>query len=289
VGYCDYGNSITLERNESEAKEALVFLLVSLNGKWKWPIAYFFKRSITAPILKELIETALILTAEVQISVRSINVLNAQCVEWWQNKMKVRYAAHTLSASVANAIKFLKKVGLKEFQDCDATVKFIEIIDWLFDVLNSRNPFGKDFKQPLTKNRLTYLKKVIPEKINYLFNLEAKDGTKLIKTGRRTFIYGFALALKSILEVAEDIFNERPHYKYLLTYKFSQDHAEILFGKIRSRHGFNNNPNVLQFKYAMKQILMRNDIKTNSTGLDSLELDNDPTGAVFDIVWKKKE
>ncbi|KYN22497.1 THAP domain-containing protein 9 [Trachymyrmex cornetzi] len=378
VGYCDNGNGITLERNESEAKEALVFLLVSLNGKWKWPIAYFFKRSITAPILKELIETALILTAEVQISVRSItcdgdsvncsvfrelgcnifvdnfadlensfphptlnynvrilldachmlklcrnaladygifnsvdgqikwsyirnlhnvqqqltfkfkNRLNAQCVEWWQNKMKVRYAAHTLSASVANAIKFLKKVGLKEFQDCDVTVKFIEIIDWLFDVLNSRNPFGKGFKQPLTKNRLTYLKEVIPEKINYLFNLEAKDGTKLIKTGRRTFIYGFALALKSILEVAEDIFNERPHYKYLLTYKFSQDHAEILFGKIRSRHGFNNNPNVLQFKYAMKQILMRNDIKTNSTGLNSLELDNDPTGAVLDIVWKKK-
>jgi len=42
VGYSDYGNDINLERNETLAKEALVFMLVSYNGKWKWPIAYFF-------------------------------------------------------------------------------------------------------------------------------------------------------------------------------------------------------------------------------------------------------
>jgi len=33
---------------------------------------------------------------------------------------------------------------------------------------------------------------------------------------------------------------------------------------------------------------MRNDIKTNSKSLNCLELDNDPIGAVFDIVWKRK-
>lgn len=35
VGYCDYGSDINLENNENTAKEALVFILVSLNGKWK--------------------------------------------------------------------------------------------------------------------------------------------------------------------------------------------------------------------------------------------------------------
>jgi len=35
VGFCDYGNNITLENNEHVAKEALVFMLVSLNCKWK--------------------------------------------------------------------------------------------------------------------------------------------------------------------------------------------------------------------------------------------------------------
>jgi len=105
-------------------------------------------------------------------------------------------------------MKFLKKVDIKEFQDCDATVKFIETIDWLFDVLNNKNSFGKGFKQPLTKNCLTYLKEIIPEKINYLihvlfmynnhllFNVKVEDGTKLLKR-RRTFIYGFALVINS--------------------------------------------------------------------------------------------
>lgn len=68
------------------------------------------------------------------------------------------------------------------------------------------------------------------------------DGKLLINTGRKTFICGLGLAMKSILEVAENIFTEKESYKYLLTYRFSQDHLEILFAKIRSRHGNNNNP-----------------------------------------------
>jgi len=130
----------------------------------------------------------------------------------------------------------------KEFQDCDATIKFIETIDWLFDFLSSRNPFGKGFKQPLTKNRLSHLKQAIPKKLNYLFNLETTDGKKLINTGRKTFICGLGLTVKTVLDVTEDIFNDLPYYKYLLTFKFSQDHLEVLFAKIRGRHGHNNNP-----------------------------------------------
>lgn len=45
--------------------------------------------------------------------------------------MKVQYAVHTLSSSIANAIKFLKNADVKEFQICDATIKFIEIIGCL--------------------------------------------------------------------------------------------------------------------------------------------------------------
>ena len=49
-------------------------------------------------------------------------------------------------------------------------------------------------------------------------------------------------------------------FKYLLTYKFSQDHIELLFSCIRSRGGWNNNPNCLQMKYALRNMLMRNAI-----------------------------
>lgn len=120
---------------------------------------------------------------------------------------------------------------MENFKDCEATVKFIEIIDWLIDFLNSRSPFGKGYKQPLRRMRLTYLQPIIMEKINYLYQLKATDGRLLVDTGR-TFICGFASAAKSILEIAEQIFREKDHYKYLLTYRFSQDHLELLFAKI---------------------------------------------------------
>lgn len=42
VGYVDYGNDIHIEEKDSLANESLVFMLVAFNGKWKWPIGYFF-------------------------------------------------------------------------------------------------------------------------------------------------------------------------------------------------------------------------------------------------------
>ncbi len=57
--------------------------------------------------------------------------------------MKVKLAAQTLSSSVADALVFCDEVmSNNEFRDCVATVKFIRIIDRLFDVLNSRNPIA---------------------------------------------------------------------------------------------------------------------------------------------------
>lgn len=38
VGTCDYGNDITIEDSETYASEVLVFMLVSLSGKLKWPV-----------------------------------------------------------------------------------------------------------------------------------------------------------------------------------------------------------------------------------------------------------
>ncbi len=58
--------------------------------------------------------------------------------------MSVRLAAQTLSSFVADAIEFLDVVMKNpKFQDSNGTVKFIRMIDRLFDMLNSRNPVGK--------------------------------------------------------------------------------------------------------------------------------------------------
>lgn len=218
------------------------------------------------------------------------NKLSSQCIYWAQNKMKVKYAANTFSASVANAIDFLKQEGLDDFKNSDETVTFIRAVDQLFDFLNSRNPFGKNFKQPITVQNWSYLQKTIKEKLNYLFSLKLKGGKFLKTSGRRTYLYGLAITAKSVLSISENLlFASNPLYKYILTYKFSQDHLELFFAKIRSCNGNNNNPNALQLQYVMRKILLRNNIKLTDNNYNCLELDNDPVGSVFDFVWKKKK
>lgn len=52
----------------------------------------------------------------------------------------------------------------------------------------------------------------------------------------------------------------------IVTYRLSQDHLELFFGCIRQKGGYNNNPNVVQFKSAYKKILNHLELKTNFRG-----------------------
>lgn len=90
-----------------------------------------------------------------------------------------------------------------------------------------------------------------------------------------------------MFSLADEIF-QITQYKYILTYKFSQDHLEMFFSKIRQRFGNNNNPNALELKTAMKQILLKNSI-TSSYAANCIALDNTGTESVFEIRWAKKK
>lgn len=70
--------------------------------------------------------------------------------------MKVKYAVQILSSSVANALEFLESEDFEDFQGSSATVKFLRTIDRLFDILNSKNPFGKGFKAPIFPKNIEY-------------------------------------------------------------------------------------------------------------------------------------
>jgi hypothetical protein len=81
------------------------------------------------------------------------NKLSPKHLQFEKHKMKVSLAAQTLSSSVADAIEFLDNVmELPDFKDRQGTVIFWRTIDRLFDMLNSRNPLGKGYKQPLRLN-----------------------------------------------------------------------------------------------------------------------------------------
>jgi len=47
-------------------------MVVNLNGKWKWPIAYFFLNKMSSTILAELFNTALIITSNIKLKIRCI-------------------------------------------------------------------------------------------------------------------------------------------------------------------------------------------------------------------------
>ncbi len=192
------------------------------------------------------------------------NKLSSNHLKFQKHKMNVRLAAQTLSSSVANAIEFLdKSTKLPSFCNSHGTVKFIHTIDRLFDILNSRNPIAKGFKTPLRpKNKDTW-EEILMSTASYLLSLKTNtpDGQLISTSQRKTFVIGFVACIKSTISMATQMFSSPTNpFKYLLTYKFSQDHIELLFSCIRSRGGWNNNPNVLQFKYAIRKMLMRNAI-----------------------------
>jgi hypothetical protein len=191
------------------------------------------------------------------------NKLRAAHLAWKTQKMKVNLAAQTLSSSVADALHFCRDdLHLPEFSGSDATCRFIEYFDHLFDLLNSRNPFGKKFKEPLRERNeeifLPFLEKVEA----YIRSLRDPTGRPITSTPRKTAFIGFLMTLTSVKHIY--FLHVKPSdspLSYLLTYKLSQDHLELLFAGIRSAGGFNNNPTVRQFTACYKRMIVRHEIK----------------------------
>ena len=182
------------------------------------------------------------------------NKLSKGHVIFHRHKMNVKIAAQTFSSSVADALEFLMKSGHPAFEDAEGTIRFIRIIDRLFDLLNIRNPFGKGYKKPLFLHDKARWLSVIEESINYLINLTTDSDVKLIQHRRKTFVLGLVLTAIGIRDLSIRLLSrsEDP-FKYILTYKVSEDHVELLFACIRGKNGYNNNPDVRQLKGALKR------------------------------------
>ena len=208
------------------------------------------------------------------------NKLKNVHIKWHNQKMKVAVAAQTLSSSVAAGMMYLRSLKLKQFEKCEQTAEFIQNINDIFDILNTKSKFGKKFKSPLTLKNFMELQSYLQHIISYLKELKDVDGTKLVNGPRKTFILGFAVSSNSILAIAKKLLNrEYNKFEYVLTYRFSQDQIEMLFSKIRSRLGWNNNPNALQFKWVLRALLQKNQItaseKANCTVVEEEKMDQE--------------
>ncbi|PIK43542.1 putative THAP domain-containing protein 9-like [Apostichopus japonicus] len=194
------------------------------------------------------------------------NKLRNAHMQWKKQKMKVNLAAQVFSASVADAIEFCdKELKLPQFMRCEATIEFLRHIDRAFDVLNSRNPLGNGFKAPMKKTNKDRWEKILHNATTFLMGLKDGAGTPMYQGPRKTAFSGFAASIHSIKKLFSELIDSvGAPMKYLLTYKFSQDHIELFFAAVRSSGGFNNNPTARQFQATYKRLLMRHQVKNGS-------------------------
>jgi len=109
-------------------------------------------------------------------------------------------------------------------------------------------------------NNLELIKQIFDDSMSFISTLKIND-TNIFLHPRHTFALGFKINTQSYYNLARDLLYKKDEpLKYFLTYKSSQDHLELYFSCIRRRGGWNNNPNVLQFKWALRQLLFRNGV-----------------------------
>ncbi|KAB0798672.1 hypothetical protein PPYR_09665 [Photinus pyralis] len=221
-----------------------------------------------------------------QEGLRFANKLSKAHIEWQSQEMKVKLVTQTLSNStdkiplicgnsVSDAINFLEtKMKHPGFQNAGPTIRFLKIVNNLFDLLNSRNPIGKECHAPLKESNVSCWKPILLSSVDYLSSLKTVDGRFLHLTNRNTSIRGFIITIKSSIALYDQYVSAGP-LSYFLTYKVSQDHLELHFCSIRARNGWNNNPTAMQFYHTFKRLLVRHDlsnIKGNCTIQDSFHL-----------------
>jgi len=99
--------------------------------------------------------------------------------------MKVRLAAQVISSSVADSLKFCQSQNFESFDNCDATIEFLQRFDRLFDILNSRNPLAKNDKAPLKVTNVNQWMPFLLEMRNYIMQLKNAAGLPMTKTRKK--------------------------------------------------------------------------------------------------------
>jgi len=118
------------------------------------------------------------------------NKLTKQHVMYEKNPMKVRYAVQVLSQSVANALLTMSELKIKNFEDVNATVKYLKMFDSVYDIMNSRNLCEKFAKAPLQEKNSQHWNAVFADAVEYICNLKTNDGKSVLRSERYASFLG---------------------------------------------------------------------------------------------------
>lgn len=222
------------------------------------------------------------------------NKVSDRHIYFRQQIMKVKLATQLLSMSVAKALllcdELLKSSG---FKDSTGTVEFITLMNNFFDIMNSRKFHYYGFKRPVDVKSKTeifnYLEKVktfllelnfrsrsrrIIKRRNQVSRIILNIGRKkIVESANKTGFIGAIICIESLRTMFHEWVEEKKLLNYISTYRLSQDHLELFFGLIRRHGGYNNNPNILQFRAAYKKTLNHLELRSSFTG-NCIPLDN---------------
>lgn len=188
--------------------------------------------------------------------------------------MKVSLATQIFSKSVSDSLMFCKEqLNLREFEQVTPTARFLDLINDLFDILDSHT-HGYGLKRAVNVENATNVLVKLRASKDTLLNLSTQIKIKntdqtvlLIKSPRYTGFLGFCVCIESAIYLIQDLV-VNPNYalKYLPLHKISQDHLEHFFGSVRCHGGSNNNPSARQFESIYKKLLTYAQIRNSGSG-----------------------
>lgn len=177
----------------------------------------------------------------------------------------VRIACETLSNSAADAIDLLRNKGVAGFEGSEPTTKFMRHVNNSFDVLNSKVDDAIGFKRTISRDTKEEYFRYFDEAISYFQNIKLTPrGKSILRTRSRTPFFGFILDLNNF----RSFFNQYVESNILssvATFRFSQDHLELLFGCIRSMFGCNDNPSARHLESAWRKLLCLHQIQASDS------------------------
>lgn len=182
-------------------------------------------------------------------------------------KINVALATQVLSHTTASALRTVVGTGQLKSKTALATADFLDFMNSLFDVLNSRVKWTQNPDScALSKKNLhtikllekgidifTNLKKKIPEYLETAKHHKSPQNTSMPRTKKTRWsdrppcFEGMLLTIKSVLSLLD-----QESERYLLTSRLNQDALENLFSSIRQRGGWDRKPTVRTFRSSLR-------------------------------------
>lgn len=226
------------------------------------------------------------------------NKLGQTHINWRNRPMNVRIAAETLSDSVANSLQQLCEDGVPGFENAEATIRYIRVINNTFDIMNSRKKNEEDaqnFKRPMSSETKqdyfeyfayvkVYLKNLVMEQVKKNKKKDIIIKNSVFATKSHTAFFGLYNNIIAFEGLYMDYVENGPLDK-LYTFQFSQDHLETYFGTIRRIQGCSDNPTPIQMAGAFRKLLVCNGILASQYS----NVINDETSALTASSRKKSK